>query len=1009
MNSSQNSNIDPDFQFNNQICTNYYSPSSFSNVINKSSENSSFSLLHNNVRSLPLHIDDLQAHLLDELNFEFDIIGISETKLCLPTQTTLNLNIPGYNFEHVPTPLLFGGVGMYINDKLQYTVIEKVSNEAFQALWVEIHFQNKKNVICGIIYRQHNSPNSFLTYFDEALEKYSDGKSVYILGDFNLDLLKSESCNYSHNFLLSLQSCHFVPTIDKPTRVHRNSATLIDNIFTNSSEQHIVSGNIISDISDHFTQFCISTPPSTKLSKSKKKIRSFSNFSEECFLNELSNIDFSMKGDIDQIFNGFYKKVNKLINKHAPLKKPSKRTKKQFSKPWITKGIKRSIKIKNNLFAVGDRNMYKLYRNKLANLIRLSKKLYLHDYFSNNINNIKRTWQGINSLISNNTKSNKTITCLKDEDTSTVTKDNSKLASVMNKHFVSIGQKLASQVPDSTTHFSSYLRSIDQRNSFFFTPITEEEVEREIIMTPYNKSYGLYSFPITLLKCAKHLLKKPLTEIFNTSILNGKYPSKLKISKITPIFKAGDETDPDNYRPISLLSNLNRIFEKLMYVRLIKFINKHNLLDDAQYGFRSGTSTNHAILDIISTIQQNMDNKLFSCAVFIDLKKAFDTVNHQILLKKLDCYGIRGIINDWFKSYLLNRTQTTEINNFISTKDLNPLGVPQGSVLGPLLFLLYINDITKASTKLNFFLFADDTNLLYANKSLKVLESTVNTELSAINEWLTANKLTLNIKKSNFVIFRPHQRKITSPLNIKLFNNNTRQYMSLENKDNVKYLGLIIDSRLSWRNQIDYISSKISKTVGLFAKLRHSVPQQTMITLYWSLIHPYLNYGILAWGQASKSLLNKILLLQKRVLRFIFFANHRDSAIPLFIKSNIPPLNMLYCLSVASLVHDVVNEKCPKNLVKLLTSAKDVHSYNTRFAANNQLYTQPSRLKTQFNSFSRTGTRLWNSIPNSIRCSSKRLFKKTMKKTLFLMLQNEESYFEIEKAIQLLPSYCNQL
>ena len=232
--------------------------------------------------------------------------------------------------------------------------------------------------------------------------------------------------------------------------------------------------------------------------------------------------------------------------------------------------------------------------------------------------------------------------------------------------------------------------------------------------------------------CQTSTKKKPLTEIFNTSIIQGKYPSKLKISKVTPIFKVGDETDPDNYRPISLLSNLNRVFEKLMYNRLIQFINKHNLLDDAQYGFRSGSSTNHAILDIISTIQHNMDYKLFTCAVFVDLKKAFDTVDHQILLKKLDCYGIRGIVNEWFKSYLLNRTQTTEINGFISTKDFNPLGVPQGSVLGPLLFLLYINDITKASTKLKFFLFADDTNLLYANRNLKTLESTVNTELSLI-------------------------------------------------------------------------------------------------------------------------------------------------------------------------------------------------------------------------------------------------------------------------------------
>lgn len=666
LNTRQNFDINPDFQYNNQICANYYSPSSF-NAVKRTSDNSSFSIIHNNVRSLQLHLDDLQAHLLDELNYDFDIIGISETKISSSAkQTTLNLNIPGYNFEHVPTPLLFGGVGLYIRDKYKYSVIERTSNEAFQAMWIEIHFENKKNIVCGIVYRQHNSPNTFLNYFDESLEKYSDGKLVYILGDFNLDLLKSESCNYSHRFLLSLQSCHFMPTIDKPTRVHGNSATLIDNIFTNCPEQQIISGNIISDISDHFTQFCMAISPSSKPSKFRKKIRSFSNFSEERFLKELANLDFSLRGDVDQIFSCFYKKVNKLMNKHAPLKKPSHRTIRNFSKPWITKGIRRSIKIKNKLLVEGDRNSYKFYRNKIANLIRLSKKLYFHNFFSENIKNIKKTWQGINSLINNNKKSNKSIIGLNDKHTNTVIRENSKLANVMNKHFVSIGQKLTSQVPDDNTHFTSYLGNISQSNSFFFEPITEEEVEREILKTPHNKAYGLYSFPVTLLKCAKHLLKKTLAEIFNISVLQGKYPSKLKISKVIPIFKAGDEMDPDNYRPISLLSNLNRIFEKLMYNRLIQFINKHKLLDSSQYGFREGSSTTHAILDIISSIQNNMDHKLFSCAIFIDLKKAFDTVQHSILLRKLEFYGVRGLVNDWFGSYLSNRNQTTEINGYIS-------------------------------------------------------------------------------------------------------------------------------------------------------------------------------------------------------------------------------------------------------------------------------------------------------------------------------------------------------
>ena len=244
-------------------------------------------------------------------------------------------------------------------------------------------------------------------------------------------------------------------------------------------------------------------------------------------------------------------------------------------------------------------------------------------------------------------------------------------------------------------------------------------------------------------------------QIFNISISSGTYPSKFKMAKITAIFKTEDETDPNNYRPISLLSNFNRIFEKLMYKRMKSFIEKQDILCSSQYGFRDAHSTQHEILDIVDNIQTNIDNRLFSCGIFIDLKKAFDTVDHHILLNKLNYYGFRGVINTWFSSYLQGRTQTTQIGPHISNKANTSCRVPQGSVLGPLLFLLYIND------KLKFYLFADDTNVLYADKNIKFLELTVNRELHNLCNWLTSNKLTLNQKNSNSFIFHPHQKKLT--------------------------------------------------------------------------------------------------------------------------------------------------------------------------------------------------------------------------------------------------------
>ena len=310
----------------------------------------------------------------------------------------------------------------------------------------------------------------------------------------------------------------------------------------------------------------------------------------------------------------------------------------------------------------------------------------------------------------------------------------------------------------------------------------------------------------------------------------------------------------------------------MMYNWLKAFLEKFGILHESQYGFREKRSTEHAILEIINQIQTNMDRKLYTCGIFIDLQKAFDTVDHTILLKKLDHYGVRGIVNDWFTSYLTARKQITEIGPLNISKKATVLpGVPQGSVLGPLLFLVYINDICNSCNQMKFYLFADDTNLLYADNNLKSMESTINDELCKLYDWLIPNKLSLNIKKSNYVIFRPRQKKVKYGVNLKIFNHHTNSYKSLERKSYVKYLGVLIDENLSWKHRILHIASKISISIGIIARLRHFVPLNTLQHIYRSLIQPYLLYGITAWGRPGKIHRNKILRLQKRALRLIFF------------------------------------------------------------------------------------------------------------------------------------------
>ena len=354
-------------------------------------------------------------------------------------------------------------------------------------------------------------------------------------------------------------------------------------------------------------------------------------------------------------------------------------------------------------------------------------------------------------------------------------------------------------------------------------------------------------------------------------------PDKLKVGLIHPIHKGQSNMICSNYRPISILPIFSKILEKLMHKRITSFLEKHELLFKHQYGFQKGKSTEHAILDLHSNIIKAIEKKEKTCLIFLDFAKAFDTINHEILIKKLGHFGIRNTQLKSFDSYLTDRQQCVKIGENTSDYKTVKCGVPQGSVLGPLLFLIYINDIPVSTSKVSFHLFADDTCLFYSNKDYKQLEIDINRALENIANWLKANKLTLNVKKSNLILFNIQTNaKENPPIKICIGNS------ELEQKDCAKYLGIYFDKRLSWDTHIEYTNKTLSRGIGILKKIRYYVQGNTLKNIYNSFIKPYIEYGTLAWSAATNVHLETLNKSVKRSVRAMLFKGKHDSVKPYY-------------------------------------------------------------------------------------------------------------------------------
>ena len=359
---------------------------------------------------------------------------------------------------------------------------------------------------------------------------------------------------------------------------------------------------------------------------------------------------------------------------------------------------------------------------------------------------------------------------------------------------------------------------------------------QEINSLKNKKSCGYDNIQVYFFKVAAKVLATPLSILFNYSFRYGIFPDCLKTAKVVPIFKKGDKNEINNYRPISLLSTFSKILEKLICKRVRKFLDKHSIISSNQYGFRSSLSTTHAMLDVLTSTYNSINDNTITALLLFDLNKAFDTVQHDILLRKLKHYGIRGTAQNLIASFLMNRQQYVSLHNAQSHKMYITCGVPQGSVLGPLLFTLYINDIVNCTSSTPR-LFADDTCLILQHKNLADLNVKINTEIKAIENYMNANKLTLNMSKFNVIVINSNSKN----------NNLTSDLIAskLSLVQNARYLGVVFDNCLSFKNHITLLEKKLSRAVGILAKIKPFLNRKALLSLYYAIFHSNLHYGLI--------------------------------------------------------------------------------------------------------------------------------------------------------------------
>lgn len=953
--------------------------------------------IHFNIRSILPKISEIR-HFTSK--FKVSVIAVTETWLD-GSVTDQEVKLDGYNVIRRDRDRQGGGVCLYIHEDLAFSERRDLEKDNIEAVWADILLPKTKPILVGSCYRPPKQ-NDFITLFESVLASFRSDTEWFILGDLNICFLNKKSVLYK-NFIQILSIFNLTQIVLEPTRITASSTSLLDHIICSHPDKIIQSGTLPVGLSDHLPVFCTRKIQKGTFNKHKNiVIRSLKNYTAETFIHNLKLCDWSgmfTAKSVEESWLFFKEKFSGVLNFVAPIKQIRL---KQRSEPWLDSNILEQISIRDKYLykykKYKQKDMYILYcyhRNLVQRLVKKAKSEYISHQLEENKYNSKRLWSQLKDLgYSNKTKSSPNVVLNIDNENCF---EPSKIACHFNTFFTTVASVLVDKLPVPfnifTVESDTFKQFYKDRNpndiKFKLHTVSEEYIYKELCKLNCSKSTGLDDIPAKYLKDAAPFLKIHITFLVNSSITSNIVPSDLKCAKVKPLFKKNNRSDVSNYRPVSILSIVSKILERAVYNQLEFFLIKQELLYEFQSGFRCNYSTDSCLIHLTDHIKSQTSKGLYTGMIMLDLQKAFDTVDHGILCQKLNIMGVESV--EWFQSYLTGRNQIVNVNNAMSESMNITCGVPQGSILGPLLFLCYVNDMSiSISKKCKLILYADDSTILFSHKDPDVISSVLGNELENCSKWLVDNKLSLHLGKTECILFSS-KKKLSKIKNFSVECNNH----SIVSQPSVKYLGSVLDNDLSATSIVNSIVKKINSRIRFLYRQKHCLNMDMKKLLCNSLVQCHFDYASSSWYSGiTKQLKHRLQVAQNKVVRFIHGYDFRTS-LTVNDFSSIGWLNVENRVKQLRLnhVHKIYNKKCPSYMYENFCLVSDMHGYNSRNSKCN-FYVQPANSFT-INTFYYQAVQDWNSLPLCIKnVRNKFEFKRKVKSMLTdNMKLTEESDF----------------